>query len=263
MGAKQIFTNRRLYMLVAVVLATLGIIGYASFAGTDSGSKTDAIISTAKTKLENDFAYGAEGETKFDGSGFVYWVFEKQNGIKLGTQRGAAADYFSTGIEVKKDELKKGDLVFFSYNQKEATQVGIYVEGNNFITASPSYGKVTVLNFNSHLANPVTKKEDINRKTYNEIFFGARRILGTSAPKAQVTELKKGDSNSSVAALQQDLNTIGYRVEKSEVYDDQTEAAVTALQGNYGVTQNGICTAQVKEIISELKNARVAKALIP
>jgi hypothetical protein len=55
MGVKQIIKNRRFYMLLAVAFATFGIIGYASFAGNGTSSKTENIISSARSKLNSKF----------------------------------------------------------------------------------------------------------------------------------------------------------------------------------------------------------------
>ncbi len=58
--------------------------------------------------------YGAKGPNKFDCSGLVSYVFNK-NGVSVG---GSAASIYKKGKSIKIDKAKPGDLVFYSKGGK-------------------------------------------------------------------------------------------------------------------------------------------------
>lgn len=262
MGVQGIIKNRRLYLLVAMAIATFGILGYGSFAANQNQNLADAVVASGRSKLNSEYNYGAAGEDKFDSSGLIYWAYEKQNGLKLGTQRGTTADYFKAGQAVAKENLKKGDLVFFSANGSDPDQVGIYIGSENFIQASGAFGKTVVTSFNTHLANPNTQKADDSRKTYGELFLVGRRVIGINFSLVQINSFKIGDEGTEVQVFQTDLNTAGYHVETTGVYDSGTEAAVKSLQTTYGIEQSGIADSKIKEIVTELRITRTARLLM-
>ncbi|MFC9775646.1 C40 family peptidase [Paenibacillus chitinolyticus] len=102
--------------------------------------QADSILSFAKS-LEGKVQYGyAKNDTKnliFDCSSFTKYVFNKE-GIHL--PWGARAQY-KLGTPVSKNELRKGDLVFFSTTATAKNKdtvnkighVGIYIGNNKFI----------------------------------------------------------------------------------------------------------------------------------
>ncbi|HEX2921425.1 MAG TPA: C40 family peptidase [Bacteroidales bacterium] len=117
-------------------------------AGTvDIRKKDTTEITVANKILETAFRYigvpHCMGGTTFkciDCSGFVMKVFE-ENGINL-PHNAQAQSKFGTVIN-KKEELEKGDLVFFkeSYNTTYyITHSGIYIGENKFIHTSSGEG---------------------------------------------------------------------------------------------------------------------------
>lgn len=98
-------------------------------------SKADKVISTGKKYLGTPYKFGASSGTTrvFDCSSFTQRVFKLAVGKSLPrTSREQA----KKGIAVSKNNLKKGDLIFFKANKttksKRITHVAIYA-GNNKI----------------------------------------------------------------------------------------------------------------------------------
>lgn len=120
----------------------------------DNNSVTGAkVVEYAKKYLGHKYVYGTAGPDTFDCSGFTSYVY-KHFGYSLSRTSGGQR---SNGKEVKKSNLKAGDIVCFSGH------VGIYIGGNNFIhAANPKKGIIITSLSNSYYA-----------KTY----ITARRII--------------------------------------------------------------------------------------
>ena len=99
----------------------------------------EELIAFAKSFEGYPYVYGGNGPNNFDCSGFVLYVY-KHFGYSF--SRGAQAQY-NDGMHVKMDDLKPGDLVFFSGNGYSITHVGLYLGDGKFIhAANPSRGVV-------------------------------------------------------------------------------------------------------------------------
>lgn len=90
---------------------------------------------------------GREPSTGFDCSGFVRYVFRQGIGADL---PNTSAAQFSTGQKIARNDLRRGDLVFFRIAGKRISHVGIYVGDGEFIHAPSSGKRVSV----SRLAEP-------------------------------------------------------------------------------------------------------------
>jgi len=94
----------------------------------------DKIVQTAEN-LTGKARYGytySESSLVFTGAGFTYYVF-KQNGIDL---KEKTADRQSViGTAVAKNQLQKGDIIYFSLDNKATSikHAGIYIGNNQFI----------------------------------------------------------------------------------------------------------------------------------
>lgn len=75
----------------------------------------------------------------FNTTGFVRYVFEKSRGVQL--PENTARDIWNNGIEVERDALKPGDIVFFS--GENSLLPGIYIGNDLFMIASESSGVTT------------------------------------------------------------------------------------------------------------------------
>lgn len=102
------------------------------------------MVSYALSLQGTPYHYGKNSpEEGFDCSGFVQHVYERQ-GIALPrtTQKIAQS---AALIQVSRNDLHSGDLLFFNINGKPFSHVGIYVSNDNFIHApSQRTGKVLV-----------------------------------------------------------------------------------------------------------------------
>ena len=108
------------------------------------------------------YVYGSHGPNKFDCSGLVYYVY-KQFGYDL--QPGARNQWSTLGSKIKKDDLKPGDLLFFSKNGKASGifHVGIYIGDGQFIHAANKNKGVIIT--------------DIDQAWYAKRYLGAKRAV--------------------------------------------------------------------------------------
>ena len=120
----------------------------------DNNSVTGAkVVEYAKKYLGHKYVYGTAVPDTFECSGFTSYVY-KHFGYSLSRTSGGQR---SNGKEVKKANLKAGDLVCFSGH------VGIYIGGNNFIhAANPKKGIIITSLSNSY---------------YKKTYITARRII--------------------------------------------------------------------------------------
>lgn len=90
--------------------------------------KSDGIVSTAMKYLGKKYRIGHRGPHLFDCSGFTSYVYE-QEGITIGR---SSRDQFREGEQVELQELRKGDLVFFSQPSRRSyiSHVGIVTEAD-------------------------------------------------------------------------------------------------------------------------------------
>ena len=123
-------------------------------------SERTKIVEYAMTFIGTRYVYGgASPSTGFDCSGFTQYVF-KNFGYSL--NRSSAAQIKNV-TSISKDELRPGDLVFFSRAGYAVGHVGIYVGDNSFIHA-PSTGDYV-------------KISSLDEAYYLTRYVGARRIV--------------------------------------------------------------------------------------
>jgi hypothetical protein len=96
------------------------------------------IVKTAGRFIGTPYRWGGESALKgFDCSGLTMTVY-RLNGLDL--PRNSRAQ-FRSGTPVQRDDLQKGDLVFFATNgPKRVSHVGVFTGGGQFIHA-PGQGK--------------------------------------------------------------------------------------------------------------------------
>lgn len=116
------------------------------------------VISESMNYLGVPYVFGGTSPSGFDCSGYVRFVFA-QAGISL--PRTADAQY-EVGYAVSTDELRPGDLVFFSTYEAGPSHVGIYLGDGNFINASSSRGVSVASIYGGY---------------WGSCYIGARRIL--------------------------------------------------------------------------------------
>ncbi|HCO38430.1 MAG TPA: NlpC/P60 family protein [Aquificaceae bacterium] len=106
------------------------LVGSLALAGTDS------IVLTALTYMERPYQFGANELYRMDCSAFVKRVFEV-NGISLPR---STAEQAQVGVPVSLDEIRPGDLLFFSTYRPGPSHVGIYIGNGKMVHASESRG---------------------------------------------------------------------------------------------------------------------------
>ena len=124
-------------------------------------STRDRLVEAGFNLLGVRYRYGGTSEkTGLDCSALVKNLFEKF-GFSLPR---SSREQYKHGEKVAKEDLQKGDLVFFSSSGKTPTHVGIYIGGNQFLHAASRAKKVVV--------------SDLGRTWYDIRYLGARRIVG-------------------------------------------------------------------------------------
>ena len=116
---------------------------------------------------------GNSAETGFDCSGFTRHIFENSVGLVLPRRADEQAKLPSL-LQVKKEELKPGDLVFFNTMRRTFSHVGIYVGEGKFIHSPRVGGAVRV--------------EDMREAYWSKRFTGARRADLKNATAKSATE---------------------------------------------------------------------------
>jgi len=129
-----------------------------SVSSSSNSSKASAIISTAKQYIGVKYVWGGTTPSGFDCSGYTQYVFAQQ-GISLPR---VSRDQYARGTAVSYENLKAGDLVFFSLDgDKVIDHVGIFIGNGQFINASSSKG-VTIYTMGSY---------------WKSHYIGAKRVL--------------------------------------------------------------------------------------
>lgn len=125
-----------------------------------AGIDRDKVLLEAVSFLGAPYEYGGNGKNGIDCSGFTAQVYEKAARLSLPR---SAREQFKMGVEVERDSLQFGDLVFFNTTGRAPSHVGIYIEDYLFAHASVSSG-VTISSLESTY--------------YKGRYVGARRVVG-------------------------------------------------------------------------------------
>ena len=115
-------------------------------------TKGDKIVDTAfslQNQVKISSTINNKSTSTFTNGGFVNYIFEK-NGINLGSTD--IKEQISLGKPVSKNDLKKGDLVFFNYTTGSSTPrvVGIYAGDHRLIMSTEAdgvYARVDMLDW--------------------------------------------------------------------------------------------------------------------
>jgi cell wall-associated NlpC family hydrolase len=121
----------------------------------------ERLVATAERFMGAEYSWGGSSSRDgFDCSGLARAVYEL-NGLRL--PRSAAAQ-FQAGTEVSKDELLKGDLVFFAASpNRTISHVGVYIGGSAFIHAPGKDRKI--------------RKDSLDIRYFRDHFSGASSYL--------------------------------------------------------------------------------------
>lgn len=123
-------------------------------------SAINKVIVAAHKALDKPYVYGGTGAKGYDCSGLTYSIYLSTLDIKLNRSSRAQA---ANGIEVKKQDLIPGDLVFFRTSGKNIGHVGLYIGDGKMIHASSGRKKVIV--------------SSLDETYYKNRYVTARRII--------------------------------------------------------------------------------------
>lgn len=117
-------------------------------------------VEQALAHLGTRYAYGGHSpDVGFDCSGLIWFAAKETHGLKLPRR---AADLARQGQQVKRAELRRGDLVFFNTMGRRYSHVGIYLGNGEFVHAPSSGGVVRI--------------DNMKARYWNARYNGGRRI---------------------------------------------------------------------------------------
>lgn len=156
---------------------------------------TKVLLDEARGWIGTPYKYAGNGRDGVDCSGFTLAVYKNALNISLPRNSREQSVYC---VPVEKNDLKPGDLLFFSGNRKEddVSHVGLYVGDNTMIHASSSMGVILsdlnspyytrtfksagyVSSFRERAEGPVTM---------SSLRSGAERLHPESAPEVNKTD---------------------------------------------------------------------------
>jgi cell wall-associated NlpC family hydrolase len=105
------------------------------------GSALSAVAADhALEMVGRPYRYGGFTPAGFDCSGLVHYSFGRA-GMKLPRDTPGLR---RVGDELDRDDLAKGDLIFFDQEGKKASHVGIYLGDGRFVHAPSTGGRVRI-----------------------------------------------------------------------------------------------------------------------
>lgn len=124
------------------------------------------IIDYARQYLGRPYRYGATGPKTFDCSGFTSHIF-RNAGVELPR---TSRSQFTQGQSVPKDQIKPGDLLFFSGRKggKNVGHVGMAVE------VDPKDGTIRFIHASSSRG---IAHDSLSTPYFSRRYLGARRVL--------------------------------------------------------------------------------------
>ncbi|MBD5259241.1 MAG: C40 family peptidase [Bacteroides sp.] len=128
------------------------------------------MVNYAARFLGTRYSLGSAGPKAFDCSGFTSYVF-KNFGITLSR---TSREQYQQGEKVSVNNLRPGDLLFFSCRTSGRGQVGHVA-----IVASVDHATGTCQFIHASTKKGVTYQKFPDNGYYSRNFIGARRILGT------------------------------------------------------------------------------------
>jgi cell wall-associated NlpC family hydrolase len=128
---------RRALFLTGLLMAAVSVMPGPAAAAASPGSEAERILSIAAAEIGDRYAFASAGPTRFDCSGFVFFVY-KQAGLldRIGGGRKTVAglhSWFSKNHAVSQSEAdaQPGDVLIWGHNK----HTGIYVGDGYAISA--------------------------------------------------------------------------------------------------------------------------------
>ncbi len=109
--------------------------------GSETGKKA---VELALNKIGSPYVWGDVGKEGYDCSGLIYSVYKNTLGINLPRTSSDMSQY---GMQVDKNDLRAGDLVFFATTgTSRVSHVGMYIGNGDFVHSSTGKRQVTINN---------------------------------------------------------------------------------------------------------------------
>ncbi len=191
-------------------------------------SLTDSVVNYGKLFLNTPYHYGSGGSSSFDCSGFTSYVY-RNFGYDLGRSSEDQAQQFDS---VQRDQLKTGDLVYFSGRRRShrVGHVGIVVaakqDGNfEFIHASVGDGVI------------ISKSDE---DYYKKRFIKANRVIYNNhllAVAPNVAFRKTSVVESNISAIQPTTTTRQTKkIIPAEFHRVKSGETLTSIAHKFGVS---------------------------
>lgn len=122
------------------------------------------------------------------------------------------------------------------------------------ITTIPNGATIYVSNSGAYMAEWLravyNNQMGFVKHQYIEVFPAQTTHIVTACQRYGAALLKKGQSNSNIAVLKQDLHQLGWtNLTLNRSFDDATYQAVKEFQGQHGLSQDGIVGNATKEAL--------------
>lgn len=132
-----------------------------------SATAANDVLFRALGLVGTPYRYGGNTpDSGFDCSGLIGYVYRDAAGLALPrtTQQMSQAQ----GVNVRREALQAGDLVFFATSGgRRVSHAGIYVGEGRFVHAPSSGGTVRL--------------DSLGNRYWNKTYLGAKRVLGNPA----------------------------------------------------------------------------------
>lgn len=181
--------------------------GYTYGKAKTGGNIADTdLVNEAKTWLGTPYRYGGKDKGRgTDCSGFVMEVYRSVTSIKLPRTTVQQRNFCE---KVRYEELKPGDLVFFSSSSGKVNHVGMYVGAGQIIHASSSRGVI----FSS-----------MNEKYYAKNYHSSGRVRSYKFKETRQPDKKAAGQDNSEGVRQTDMY---------EVLDNAIEQRIDSIYSN-------------------------------